>query len=341
MATKKRAQRRPARLMKPARTRLAWGGVSPRPGAPAIRGVETLLKARRRAAPTAGAFPGFVYNGGPIIPSPQVYTSFWGWLWQDPAHQARARRLNQFHTDLLRSGFMNVLSQYGGGAGAGEGGAFVRATFVGNVPGTLTDSNIRRIIQTAITGGILPEPTPPSSIALIIYLDENTGVNDPAGGLVLCEATNDTAFGYHQFFTTAAGTPFYYSVVPALGDTCLAESCPGNDAGCSLHLFESQEQRLTQVASHEFAEMTTDPELNAWVDPVNGENGDICNGQTDTITVGANTWTVQRIYSKYDDMRSSGALYCLGQAPSPEPRLSRGPRVLSAARRTRRTGSRR
>jgi hypothetical protein len=88
---------------------------------------------------------------------------------------------------------------------------------------------------------------------------------------------------------------------------------------------EAQEQRLTQVASHEFAEMTTDPQLNAWVDPVKGENGDICNGESDIITVGTHTWTVQRIYSKYDDIRSEGKAYCLSQAPAPEPRLSPGP----------------
>jgi hypothetical protein len=59
----------------------------------------------------------------------------------------------------------------------------------------------------------LPEPTNPSNIALVIYVDETVGVNDPKGGLVLCEARNDTAFGYHNFFMTAAGNSFYYAVI--------------------------------------------------------------------------------------------------------------------------------
>ena len=73
------------------------------------------------------------------------------------------------------------------------------------------------------------------------------------------------------------------------------------------------------MASHEFTEMTSDPQLNAWVDPQNGENGDICNGQSVVITMNGNSWTVQLIYSKYDDTSSDGATYCLAQAASPEP----------------------
>ena len=124
-----------------------------------------------------------------------------------------------------------------------------------------------------------------------------------------------------------AGNPFYYAVVPALNDACLKESCPGNDADCSLHLAESQEQRRTQVASHEFAEMVTDPEVPAgWIDlddANSSENGHICNGGAGTITAGANTWAIQRIYSKEDDEQSGGTSYRLAEAASPLPPLPR------------------
>jgi len=102
-------------------------------------------------------------------------------------------------------------------------------------------------------------------------------------------------------------------------------SCPGQNAGCSLSLGETQEQRQTQVASHEFAEMVTDPELNAWLDAKAGENGDICNGESATITVGANTWTVQRTYSTADDIASQGESLCLATAPAPILALKPGP----------------
>jgi len=316
------------RQPRPVSSRAARGGVHPSPRKGALHGARSV------AAPVqfpgaAGRFPGFSYNGGPVIRMPEVRTSFWGSLWQDSSHQQRATRLNQYHRDLLQSGFMNVLSQYGVGSGAGNAGQFIGATFLPQVPNTLNEQIIHQTIQAAINAGQLPEPGNPSNGALIIYLDENIGVDDqsdPQNRLVLCEPQSDDAFGYHSFFVTAAGNPFYYAVIPALGDGCLTATCPV-DSQCSLHRAQTQEQRQTQVASHEFAEMTTDPQLNAWFDPDpnTGENGDICNGESDTIVVGSNTWTVQRTYSKQDDIQTDGGRFCLSQAPAPLPRLPNGP----------------
>jgi hypothetical protein len=167
----------------------------------------------------------------------------------------------------------------------------------------------------------------------MIYLDDGTSVNDAQGsGIVMCAAAGDDAFGYHSFFTTTAGNPFYYAVMPGLGDGCLQASC-GSDASCSLHLAETREQRLTQVTSHEFAELVTDPQLNAWFEGnAGGENGDICNGEAATITVGSNTWTVQRTYSKTDDINTNGASFCLSEAADPIPLLSPGPSAPAALR---------
>ncbi|GAC1662233.1 MAG: hypothetical protein PVS3B3_33290 [Ktedonobacteraceae bacterium] len=303
------------------------GGVNPTPTALAVHGLDvpTIPLVPRHAAPVAGAFSNFTFHGGPIVTHPQVYTSFWGSQWSDAAHMQRAAILNRFLQDLLKSDFMNVLSQYGIGTGN-----FIRSSFVNNIPANLTEKEIHQILQLCIDNGVLPEPT--SNTALIIYLDEGIGVNDLNQDLILCEAQNDNAFGYHSFFVTAANNPFYYAVVPALGDTCLKETCSSDDT-CSLHLSETQEQRLTQVTSHEFAELVTDPHLNSWFDPDPrvGENGDICNGESDLIHVGANFWTVQRIYSKFDDMHSNGAIFCLGQALTPKPRLGFGPSVPAAS----------
>jgi hypothetical protein len=91
-----------------------------------------------------------------------------------------------------------------------------------------------------------------------------------------------------------------------------------------LHITETQEQRQTQVTSHEYAEMVTDPQLTAWFEP-GAENGDICNGESATITVGPNTWTVQRMYSKFDDINSNGAVQCVVEPVNPIPKLAGGP----------------
>ncbi len=302
-------------------THKSRGGVSPRPNHPAVRDLQEVIP------PTgpinkAAAFPGFVNHGGPVVSTPLVYASFWGSLWTaDAAHLTRAARLTQFLTDMCASQYMNVLSQYGSSSGAG-GACYLGASFVTNVPNNMTDAQIRTQIQNLINAGVVPQPGTPSNTCLIVYLDDNLAINDPADGLVLCEAKNDTAFGYHDFFKTTAGGFMYYAMIPALTDACLKNSCPGNDGGCSLHLAETQEQRQTQVTSHEFGEMVTDPQLNAWWDPSGGEEGDICNGESDTITVGANTWTVQKSYSKTDDVATNGATICVATKPSPLPKLA-------------------
>lgn len=306
----------PARSQGP-KQRGSYRGVSGRRGIPP-----------KAVAATEGAFPGFVNHGSPAISSPRVYTSFWGPLWQtNQSYQTLAGQLNQYHADLLQSSFMNMLSQYGVGTGAGSG-TFVQSTAVSNVPTALTLNTIQSTIQSLIDQQNLPEPVAPTNNVLMIYLDETLGVEDPTNGLVLCEQMNDNAFGFHEFFTTSAGNPCYYAVVPVLADACLSETC-SDDTGCSLHLSQTQLDRITQVASHEFAEMTTDPDLNGWFDQTDtdpqgdpvGEDGDICNGVTDTITVGANTWAVQKIYSKTDDMNSGGINFCVSQSPGPLPRL--------------------
>lgn len=305
--------------------RIARGGVSPIPAKAAAYGLTALVE-QQGPVITAAAHPSFNFHGGPVVKRPQVLSSFWGATWSTPANKKRADRLNQYLTDLVKSKYMNILSQYGVGVGAGPAtGAFVKSTFIASVPNNIGDGDIRQIIQTAIDKGVLPEPAKPTNNVLVIFLGEGIGVNEPAQGLVLCEPAHDTAFGYHSFFTTKAGNAFYYSIIPALDNKCLKQTCP-SDAGCSLHLAETQEQRQTQVTSHEFAEMTTDPELNAWFDGTTGaENGDICNGESGTITVEGRTWTVQRMYSKFDDVQSGGAASCRAEPPNPLPRLSPGP----------------
>ena len=271
------------------------------------------------AARAAGAHPKFKNHGGPIVTSATVHASFWGANWQsDPAHVQRAARLGQFLQDLLASTYMNILSQYGAGRGAGQAGAFAGSGTITTVANQLTDANIQGILQSAIDSGGLPEPGQPAQDVVMIYLAEGIEVQGPDPAR-MCEPSGDNAFGYHHFFTTRAGHSLYYAVVPGLDDGCLKASCP-SDQSCSLHLALTQEQRQTQVSSHEYSETVTDPEGTGWYDGKAGaENGDICNGESGTITVGARTWTVQLMYSKHDDVATRGRTTCIASAPQPIP----------------------
>jgi hypothetical protein len=291
-------------------------------GATVAAGMENTDLAA--AQPVSAGHPNFTYHGGPVISCSTVYASFWGDQWlSDPAATQRAGRLAQFLKDLLASKYMNILSQYRAGNGAGAAGIFVRSGFISSVPNDLDENSIHSTIQNCINAGVVPEPGNPSNMAFMIFLADDIAVNSANLGAVMCEPNGDTAFGYHFFYTTTAGNPFYYSVVPGLTDACLKRSCP-SDASCSLHLTERQEQRQTQVTSHEYAEMVTDPELTAWFEP-GAENGDICNGESATLTVGPNTWTVQRMYSKFDDINSNGAVQCVVEPANPIPKLAGGP----------------
>jgi hypothetical protein len=298
--------------------RRARGGVSPTSGKASLRLSGPVPSVAAVGGATSIA-PGFVYHGGPVVKTPQVHVSFWGDQWStDKAHQERAVRLVQFQKDLLASDFMNVLSQYGVGRGT-----FVSDFVVSGISGDLDGTKIESTLQHCIDTGQLPEPKDGQTCAMV-FLQEGISVND--GSITMCEPTSDDAFGFHSYFVTAAGNPLYFAIIPALDDACIRSSCPGGDNACSLRLTQSQEERQTQVASHEFAEMMTDPRLNAWFDQDQGENGDICNGESAAITISGRVWTVQRIYNKAGDTGQNGANYCLAGNPNPLPSLPGGPK---------------
>ena len=290
------------------KSRLRIGGVSPhRPG-----------KLSDAAGSSGfGKYSDFIYHGGPVINSPQVHILFVG-NWNSPPNQNRATRLIQFVSDLLSSRYMNILSQYG----CGTTGTVAGTTIVPTADNNLSAADIHNLIQSAINNNQIPEPVDQATCALL-YLDDATAVNDTTSGAVLCEATSDNAFGYHDHFVTTAGNSYPFAIVPGLTDTCLKNSCP-SDLKCTLHLSATQEQRQTQVTSHELSEMFSNPQVGsneAWSRPSTGpndphENGDICNGESATITVGSNTWTIQMMYSKYDDMFSNGATTCITDSDS-------------------------
>ncbi len=268
-----------------------------------------------------GAEPGFIYRGGRIINTPQVYAVFLG-DWTSTANQGRATRLVQFLNDLMSSDYMNMLAQYG----CGTSGQVINSVFISSTDNDLDRANIESIFQTAIDNNTIPDATNLSNV-YILFLDDATAVNGTFGTdhTVMCEATSDSAFGFHFHFNTTAGNELFYAVVPGLTDACLTNSCPGDDGDCSLHLAQTQEQRQTQVLSHEFTEMISDPDVEGTEGWTNSsgfhENGDLCNGQTGTITVGSNTWNVQLMYSKWDDMQTDGATTCVAGSSFPLPSL--------------------
>lgn len=300
------------------------GGVSPRIGP-----IQTVVPAAAVAVAGAPApvFPTFRYQGGAVVANPQVYVSFWGDGWTDGALKARADRLTQFMKDLIVSKFVNVLHQYGVGPGVYKGTSFV----TDNVTADLKQADFVSILQQTIDDNTIPEPVGQQT-CVMIFLKDGISVHD--GNIVMCAAEHDVAFGFHKYMTTRQGNLLWFAVIPALGSDCVKASCPAGDGSCPLKLTATQESRITQIASHEYAEITTDPHLDAWIDSdLNvGEIGDITNGNAAQIVVEGRAWTVQLIYSKFHDTGRPGAFYGLAMADRPVPLLPDAPRAATASR---------
>jgi hypothetical protein len=126
----------------------------------------------------------------------QVYAVYLG-DWTGTSNQNRITQLNQFISDFLSSSYMDVLSQYG----IGTSGNFVNSVIISDVSNTLVDADFQTVLQNAISGNQIPEPTADSSIAFIIYLDDNKVVTNES----ICEVNGN--FGYHSSFLTTAGNP--------------------------------------------------------------------------------------------------------------------------------------
>jgi|SRR5579875_1193 len=266
------------------------------------------MASKQRGVPAAKASPvfspEFKYHGGPIIANAKVGLIFVG---QHPFE----KEITQFVSDLGQSKFMNILSQYG------VKSLVVASTKQVNAqPGNLTIKDIWNTVRDAAK-------TDTEANCFLLLLAPGIGTQD--GSTVVCEKNGANAFGFHDYFYHLFHR-FDYAVVPALTDDCLKESCP-SDLACSLHLAQKQLDRITQVISHELAEMLTDPRLDAWTIPGFGENGDLCNGGNASLQVNGRTWNVQKTYSKRHD--EQGQPYCQSENPSPLPAYSLSASIFS------------
>ena len=238
------------------------------------------------------------FQGGEVINNPQFYNVFVG-DWSSSANQARAATFNKFIQDLVGSNWMSIFNSYG----ITKPGAFVKQINISNPSVTATsetNSDVENIIQNAISQGIVPEPSNvENNQVFILYMPNGVGIIDQAGLCISMCTSGANSFGYHYYFITNKGNQVYYMVIPSLDDACLQQTC-ATDSGCSLKLSQSQQDRQTQVLSHEIAELLTNPEGNSgWYDKSSGQEiGDICNGEPVPLTINGDTWAVQKIFSQ-------------------------------------------
>lgn len=201
--------------------------------------------------------PAVTFHGGAILPQVQVEAAFYGDYWATEAGLQEASDLNNYLAFLSDSSFMDMLGEYGIGRGSLSGNGIVE-------PGAaqaVDDDTIRAMLGGHIGQGNLQAVT--ANTLYFVFTAPNVIVT--AGS----ENSVNDFYGYHDAFTATGGKRAYYAVI----------AHPiGNGSNGDFDVF----QTLTWTASHELAEVVTNPDQQGWFDPVTGDEiGDLCNQTTD------------------------------------------------------------
>jgi hypothetical protein len=226
------------------------------------------------------------YFGGPVIQNVKVFAIYWN------SSVPSQSTLNSFYSTVTASAYMDWLTEYNTTSPAQ---AIGRGTLGGSVVDTgaptgtsITDAQIQTEIKRLITAGQLPANN--ANNLYMIHFPTGVSISAPDGSKSCVQFC-----AYHGTFVLN-GVNAMYGVMPDLSGGC-ATGCGSN----------TKINNTTSVASHELIEAITDPAVGlatvfgpplGWYDKVNGEIGDICNGQQGTIA----GFTVQKQFSnKFKD----------------------------------------
>ena len=264
------------------------------------------------------------YFGGHVLSNVKVYAVFWSGLVSSDVQSG----VPGFYAALTDSGWMDWLAEYsttissGAGTHAGQAGTqqvIGRGTFGGSYTlGTLSktypacaspdtaltclaDADVAAEIDWQVSQGHLPAPD--ASTVYVLHFPSSIRISDP--NMVSCK----NYCAYHGTYQNAAKQSVPYVVIPDLGANGCQMGCGGGTT------FEN-----TCVAtSHEIGEAITDAEVGlangpdfplAWYDnasPSQGEIGDMCKGDVDTVGTGgllgctagtAGCYFVQQLFSR-------------------------------------------
>jgi hypothetical protein len=224
------------------------------------------------AAAAPAVAPHLTYRNGPLLGAVEVFTIFWGPLWQQAAQNAMVGQINQFFDFILTSPLIDQLAEYNvPGHAIGHGRRTGSSTITTpSLKHSVSDTAIQHMLQQEIsTNPSVPHPTP--NTLYFVYVEP--GVKVVQGGSASCQAF----CGYHNDISGQ----IFYAAMPYPG-------CGGCTGGLSV--FDA----LTSTSSHELCEAITDAiPGRGWYDDANGEIGDICAWKTKKV----GTYTVQLEWS--------------------------------------------
>ena len=261
-------------------------------------------------APAAPAGAHLSYFGGPIISNVHVVQVLYGsGSYNAQVAGTTSPTMGNFYGDLTgtNSGYVSLLTQYNTTISGGTNQTIGNGTFdglfqivpsAGNNGSTISDAQIQSELLAQISAGHLPAPVldAAGNVNTLYMIFFPPGKTITQGGSSSCVAGGFCA--YHGTTSTLLnGKNVLYGVHPDMqSGLCSTGGC-GN-AG----VFGN----YTSVTSHELTEAITDADVGiaatfapplAWYDMVNGEIGDICNGQQGTYTANGTAYTIQLEFS--------------------------------------------
>jgi hypothetical protein len=217
--------------------------------------------------------------------------------------------IGTFYSDLsgTNSGYINLLSQYDTNISGGTNQIIGNGTFAGlfqispssgNDGSTIDDTQIQAELLAQISAGHLPGATldAAGNVNTIYMIYFPPGKSITQGGSGSCVAGGFCAY-HGTTSSTLNGKNLLYGVFPDF------QPPSGCSQGCGT---SSTFGNYTSVSSHELSEAITDADVGiattfapplAWYDQVNGEIGDICNGQQGSYTANGTTYTIQLEFS--------------------------------------------
>ena len=265
-------------------------------------------------APAAPAGAHLSYFGGPVISNVHVVQVLYGsGSYNAQVAGTTSPTMGNFYGDLTgaNSGYTSLLTQYNTPAAGGTNQTIGNGTFdglfqivpsAGNNGSTISDAQIQSELLAQITAGHLPAPIldAAGNVNTLYMIFFPPGKTITQGGSSSCVAGGFCA--YHGTTSTLLnGKNVLYGVMPDMqSGLCSTGGC-GNGG-----VFGN----YTSVTSHELTEAITDADVGiatafapplAWYDTVNGEIGDICNGQQGSYVANGTTYTIQLEFSNADN----------------------------------------
>jgi hypothetical protein len=221
-----------------------------------------------------------VYQGGVVQHNPHVYLVFWGPKWSSDTSGTSAALQTLFKGIDLTT-YKKILTQYTDDNGAAAQSTVLSGVWVDTSTPSFSSTEGGDEAQAEAERAVSANNWSVDADSQIMVLpQQGSGID----GFTTGDTTGNNAFcGWHDFDTTINAA---YALIPYQTDT--------GDGTCDT----PNSNATTATASHEWAEMASDPQGDAWSSSGdNSEIGDVC---SDTGLDGPLGTSVQSLWSNAD-----------------------------------------